>query len=280
MLIVLHLTPKKCINKLRELLVQLKPKVGRKSRPFNVMKKNLNDQVTLVVTNVKGITVWNRELPSAFKEGETVLRKEVELHLDEVLEANNEKGEMSSVGVLWVDLKKSIRQLPCGDVYFSLLPKWEPDILDQEVKDEEKAKPDDAFANHIYPLFKGAKVVLLQSKTLVEATDENGATAEVAQYIRGLATDKLAEKLGVAEQLKKELKALKMDVVELAPLFKIKGAREKLLQLRREQQLRDKKEAEELGIEFVPKEYYAEQLEKLRQKEVELSVDKMLDGIL
>lgn len=244
------------------------------------MKKNLNDQVTLVVANIKGITVWNRELPSPFKEGKTVLRKEVQLHLDEMLEANTADGMMSSVGVLWVDLKKVIRQLPCGDTYFSLLPKWEPDILDQEAKEEEKAKPDDCFANHIYPLFKGAKVVLLQSKKTVEAVDENGSTAEAVQYVRGLATTKLAEKLGVAELLEKELKALKMNVVELAPLFKIKGAREKLLQLRAEQQLRDKVEAEKLGIPFEAKPYYEEQLEMLRQKEVELSVGQMLDGIL
>lgn len=244
------------------------------------MKKNLNDQVTMIVANIKGITVWNRELPSPYTEGKTVLRKEVQLHIDEVLEANTESGEMSSLGVLWVDLKKVIRNLPCGDIYFSLLPKWEPDILDQEVKDEEKAKPDDAFANHIYPLFKGAKVVLLQSKKMVEAVDENGATAETAQYIRGLATSKRAEQMGVAQQLEKELTTLKMSVVELAPIFKVKGAIEKLLQLRLEKQMRDKEEAEKLGIEFTPKPYYEEKLQLLYKKEEELTADEMLDGIL
>lgn len=244
------------------------------------MKKNLNDQVTMIVANIKGITVWNRELPSPYKEGKVVLRKEVQLHLDEVLEANTESGEMSSLGVLWVDIKQVVRSLPCGDVYLQLLPKWEPDVLDQAPEKAEKQMPDEEFSKHIWPLLKGGKVVLLQSKKLVEAVDENGSTSEVATYVRGLATDKLAEKLDVTEQLHKELAAMKIAVVELAPLFKVKGAREKLLQLRAEQQLRDKAEAEKLGIAFEAKPYYEEQLEKLRQKEVELSVDKMLEGIL
>lgn len=243
------------------------------------MKKNLNDQVTLVVANVKGITVWDRELPSPYKEGKTV-RKEVQLHLNEVLEANTAEGTMTSVGVLWVDIKQVVRALPCGDVYAKLLPKWEPDVLDQAPEKAEKKMPDEEFSKHIWPLLKGAKVVLLQSKKMVEATDENGATSEVAQYIRGLATPKLVEKLGVTEQFEKELAAMKIAVVELAPLFKIKGAKEKLLQLRAEQQMRDKEEAEKLGITFEAKPYYEEQLEKLRQKEVELSVNQMLDGIL
>lgn len=244
------------------------------------MKKNLNDQVTMIVANIKGITVWNRELPSLFKEGETVLRKEVQLHLDEVLEANNEAGEMSSVGVLWVDLKKVIRNLPCGSAYFSLLPEWKADLLGQLPNKEEKQKPDEAFAAHIAPMLIGAQVVLLQSKTLAEAVDENGATAEVASYVRGLATPKLAEKLGVTKELENELSTLKMSVVELTPIFKVRGAIYQLLSMREQKQLQDKERAEKLGVEFQPVAYYEEKLQLLYKKEEELTADKMLEGIL
>lgn len=218
-------------------MVQLRLNVELKSRPLMVMKTNLNDQVALVTAKVLAVKVWNREIPSLYEEGKTRTFKEVQLHLDEELEANTEKGVMTSVGVLWQELKQAVRMHKLGKAMIANLPKLEDDIMQQAVADD-KNRPDAAFAAHVAPLLVGATVNILVIKGSEEVVLESGEVSEKVTYKRMLATPRHCDECGVAH--------LDGDVINPDMEYKIKSAI---------------KYFEDLG-----EEKYKKQLEELREK--------------
>lgn len=248
-------------------MVQLRLNVELKSRPLMVMKTNLNDQVTLVSAKVLAVKVWNKKMPSRFGDG-SVIVKDVQLTFDETIPANVEGGETNQLNFLWADIKREVKLHKMGKQLLQFLPKIEEDLLNQVPEDLEHQKPDEVFAARIAPMLCGATVKFLFSKEESEVTLESGEIATKVLYKRALAGKIDCKKFGVEPQ--------EGNVIEPQLEYQLRAAEKWLLDERKNRQLKDKADSEELGQEYVEVNYFEDELETIRKKLVVTTIGDLL----